>query len=193
MPFVNLKPTQISTIGQRLVQLRTQANLSAATVAREALGYENGSHVAVTRLERAILSEPRADHLHALARYYKVSPEILLVPLSETDAPSASVTEAPRTATAPAKLTPQPATLAERVQWVREAAKLDPETFALTIRENGAMVTSVDVLAWEGRVRAPNPIQLRALAQSTSRSGDWFVTGVEAQHPPRTADVSAWG
>ena len=68
----------LKTIGSRLVQLREAKGLSAVQVARDALGYDNGSHVAVTRLERAVIAVPRIEHLQQLAAFFGVEPEHLL-------------------------------------------------------------------------------------------------------------------
>ncbi len=79
---------ELRVLGARLVQLREARGLSAAQVAKEALGYDNGSHVAVSRLERAIVAKPRREHLVKLAAFYNVPQAQLLPDKSDATQPA---------------------------------------------------------------------------------------------------------
>ncbi len=185
---------ELKQLGARLVELRQAKQVSASLVAAEALGY-GGSHVAVTRLERGILAEPREDHLHKLAAYYGVEFESLWTPTATTQEAARVKSTAKRSAqsiSAPAlaaKLPKQrkplaPRTLAERVLFVRQLAGLEVPGFAAAVKAQGAIITEGDVTGWEAGTKTPNPIQLRAMALFTKRSTEWFHTGVDDDDVP---------
>ncbi len=159
-------------LGQRLKELRQQRQLSAAQVAEQALGYQNGSHVAVTRLERALLSAPRRDHLETLATFFQVDPEFLLV----SELPTSDSTPAPRQP-APAKprATPRLTSVGQRIRHLRSVKELETADFADGLRQVGPIVLASDVEAWERDERQPNPVQLQALARFTGCTADWLM------------------
>ena len=185
-----LTKSELTLLGSRLTKLRAERGVSAAQVAHEALGYENKSHVAVSRLERATLAHPRQDHLQALATYYGVEPEHLMVDKAKGQAsaiaseatqtlapvPSApakpiavSLVDADSPVVAPVRRGPLPRTLAGRIAHVREAAGLAPSAFAAALTRHGAIITCGNVESWENG-GTPNPVQLRALARWANRS-----------------------
>jgi transcriptional regulator with XRE-family HTH domain len=183
--FKALTPPQLKILGERLSFLRAREKVSAAIVARDALGYESG-HVAVTRLERAVVAAPKNNHLEALAKYYGVELKSLLTPVTKEEqeslqaASSVTVQKTQLVRVAPEeKMTPLPRykSFGPRIQWAREQALKTPEELASIIRENGALVTSTDVRAWEAESKEPNPIQWRALDLSLKHAPDWLRTG----------------
>ena len=200
-----LTEKQRKVLGQRLSELREKAGVPASVVARDALGYQNGSHVAVTRLERAALAQPRQDHLLALSRYYAVPPEHLFVtPQTLEQAESAAPSEpenATRSQNAGATtgseggaddLPRDPADLLDfpsRVRWARRQAGLDVDEFAFAVRGYGALITRSNVLAWESGESTPNPVQLQALARCARRGERWFLHG---QEEPAPASRGIW-
>ncbi len=166
---------QLKILGERLVELRRQKGVTAVEVARDVLGYENGSHVAVTRLERGVLTRPRVDHLQALAKFYEAEPAHLFIP--ELQSGSGALAPKPAPVSKKQARGHAPSTLPGRIQWVRESAGLDPEAFALAVRHHGAIITSGNVAAWETGEQSPNPVQLRALSLFSHRSENWFLHG----------------
>jgi transcriptional regulator with XRE-family HTH domain len=203
----------LKELGARLVKLREERGLSAAYVAHEVLGYSNGSHVAVTRLERGILPQPRRDHLEKLAAYYEVEPSRLMIEKTAESAPVTAPAVAKPAEKAPVKAPvkahvkasvkpgPQPKaakrvpdTFAGRVQHIREMAELDEREFAQELSKHGAIITTINVSSWESGEREANPIQLRALARYSKRSEDWFLTGRDAKDAevPRTGAWLGW-
>ncbi len=178
-----LSTEQLQTLGSRLAELRRGKGVTAVEVATTVLGYSNGSHVAVTRLERGVLVRPRLDHLKSLAGYYGVEPEHLFIPVltGHSEAPEAVTPPAPKPQAARARK--EPADLPSRVRWVREGASLTPFDFAKALCSFGAVITTGNVEAWEGGEREPNPIQLRALSRFAGRPEGWFSRGAEGEVP----------
>lgn len=182
-----LTEEQRKVLGQRLGELREKAGVPASVVARDALGYQNGSHVAVTRLERAALARPRQDHLLALSRYYAVAPAHLFVAPETLEQDKSGGSATPLgTEASEDDLPRNPADLLDfpsRVRWARRQAGLDVDDFALAVRGNGALITRSNVLAWESGESTPNPVQLRALSLCARRGERWFLHGQEDAAP----------
>lgn len=133
-------------LGDNLKQLRIKAGLAAATVCEEALGGKPGTHVAVSRLERAIVAAPRAEVLCQLAKFYCV-PVAQLVGLT---APVDAVSEREQS-------------FGARLARGLKRSGMSRQDLAGAIRNRGAIVVEADVQAWETNQRMPNPIQLTAL------------------------------
>lgn len=169
-----LNDDQRILLGQRLKELRQQRELSAAHLAEQALGYQNGSHVAITRLERGILSAPRKDHLEKLAAFFGIEPELLFV--SELEQEPSATPRTSKLAAAPVKsLRPRPGTVGQRIRHLREERSLELADFAAGIRQAGPLVLQSDVQAWESDEREPNPVQLQALYRFTGCSPQWLM------------------
>jgi transcriptional regulator with XRE-family HTH domain len=128
-----LETTELKALGERLARLREDKGLSAAQVAHQALGYDNGSHVAVTRLERGLLAHPRQEHLQKLAAFYGVSLASLMAGEGAGSRRAALSTSLPRAARSlrtgnpvppPAKPLHQVRTAADAKEWERARAEI---------------------------------------------------------------------
>ncbi len=197
--FTVLSTAQLQTLGSRLAELRRGKGATAVEVATKVLGYSNGSHVAVTRLERGLLVRPRLDHLQALAAYYSVTPEHLFIPMLEagdalpgsSGSPSTPVCAGSLKSAEPAEPA-EPVDLAGRVRGVRVEAGLAPAEFANSLRNHGALILEGDVLAWESGAATPNHIQLRALCRFSKRTDGWFLRGEGASVAESLVSAARW-
>lgn len=204
---------ELKTLGSRLATLREALKKSATQVAREALG--SGSHTLITRLERGQIKAPQRHHLEQLAAYYAIPAEHLMVhriqpastPAAVPATPAAPAAPHARAATpmssgpiavrrAPGPATPAPApalrSMGARIAFVRRADRLDEADYAVALRRFGSIVTSGDVMAWERDERAPNPVQLHAIARHAERPTAWFETGRQDDEQGRGSAWNSW-
>lgn len=191
---MSLNEKDLVAIGTKLRALRDLTGASAVTVAKEALGYSNGYHAAVTRLERAIIKSPLAQHIEKLAAYYGVAVTDIL-PDGRTlgdlaQLPSVKATSAnPDEEESSVSLPPSGKDLASRLHSVRMSLELEPWEFSALVRRHGALVTQADIERWEAREGAPNYIQMGALERATSQGAGWFEHGEVT--PPKVV-LSGW-
>jgi transcriptional regulator with XRE-family HTH domain len=181
---------QLGKLGASLRKLRVEKGVSAAVVAQDALGYGNGSHAAVSRLERGLLNPPRLEHLSKLAAYFGVQLQTVLPtgmriedwdrgkkePSTETATLSeqASVVEAPRAL--PSKL-PKLKSFSARVKYLRERLQLSQEAFAESLSRRGALILKGNIVSWESGAREPNPLQLHAISRLCDVQESWLLSG----------------
>lgn len=200
-----LSADDLKILGERLLALRQAAGLTAVAVARDALGYQNGSHVALTRLERAVLANPRQDHLRALAQFYAVASSHLFAepaPGANERCPGSSEGSeesqpegqsgdfsAGMPSGMPGDLPPD---LAGRIRYLRKGSGLEQEEFAMSLRPHGALITSSNIQAWETGAQVPNPLQLRALSRFSQRSEEWLMLGESASNSPTPQAPARW-
>ena len=191
-----LTENQRELLGARLVELRQKSGMSAVQVAAEALGYANGSHVAVTRLERVVHKAPNPQHLLKLARFYGVEPSHLFAEGVEegTAEPAAEQPPAaPKPGMARKPVSARvPRTLTQRIAHIREEAGLDEAGLASALRGHGALIMRSDVEAWESEQRTPNPIQLRALSKFAELSEEWLLGGAGSRAEAAPQGFAPW-
>lgn len=151
---VNLTEAQLIELGLALKEAREARGFSAAQVCEEALGYSAGSHVAVTRLERGIIAQPKWAILKKLAEFYGVSLEELLPgqPPPTESGPDEDVDI--RSLSTP-----------DKVKLCRKTLGLSVDALAQAVRSHGALVLGSDVLSWEAGDKEPNPTQWSALVR----------------------------
>ena len=190
-----LSEPELAAIGARLRELRDARGASAVTVAQEALGYQNGYHAAVTRLERGILKMPSAHHIEKLAAYYGVAvseilPEgLTLADLVQPPAPVSTPVDSLSEKVIKATKAPSGKDFAGRLMSVRASMELEPWEFSALVRRNGALVTQADIERWEAREATPNPVQMAALDRTANQGEGWLEHGKAV---PVKAAVSGW-
>jgi len=152
-----LDDDQLIELGLELKKAREACEFSAAHVCETVLGYSHGSHVAVTRLERGLIAQPKLSILKRLCDAYGISlgqlhPSLdAATNLSSQEASAGDIASLP----VPAK-----------VKRCRRELQLSVEAFAKAVSGNGALVLCSDVITWESGEKEPNPTQLSALART---------------------------
>ncbi len=160
-------------LGARLRRLRERTGKTTLEVAEQVLGYQ-GSHAAVSRLERGVFASVNLDQLDKLATFYGTDRDALLSGTEGSDTARPSVLEKYTWGLRDVK-----PGVGGRIRDLRQAAGMRHSQFARAI--GWGAEAAGHIRSWERGETCPRPDELFQIAAKFGVSGTWLILGLRAQ------------
>ncbi|KWT98065.1 MULTISPECIES: helix-turn-helix domain-containing protein [unclassified Variovorax] len=165
-------------LGARLRKLREATGKTTLEIAEEVLGYQ-GSHAAVSRLERGVFSVVNLDHLDKLASRYATDSATLLKGTGDVE--TAALPEV----TGEWSFDDIAPGIHFRLRDLRQALGLSRAQMATRLGHSTATVLK----GWEERLATPRPDTILRIATEFGVSGSWLILGAKGKAPRPTQSM----